>query len=123
MKGPVTAVGRKISQALKGKMRKGAAGAKSIGTKLNKIPNDAMGEMQMVNTTNTKEIKPGYKLGNLTKVKSQGNKLETSSAKASRKQNALIDKQARQGFSGYTPNAKSQQNKYMADTKKFLGGK
>ena len=118
MKRLAQATKQKISQALKGKGK-----GKSLGTKLNKIPNDSMGEMQMINTTNTKEIKPGYKLSNLTKVKSQGNKLETSSAKASRKQNALIDKQARQGFTGYVSDYQSRQNKYMADTKKFLGGK
>lgn len=100
MKRLAQATKQKISQALKGKMRKGAAGAKSLGTKLNKIPNDAMGEMQMVNTTGVQ--------GAQNRSKFKG---------------AIADKQARQGFSGYTSNAKSQQNKYMADTKKFLGGK
>lgn len=35
MKRLAQATKQKISQALKGKMRKGAAGAKSLGTKLN----------------------------------------------------------------------------------------
>ena len=100
MKRLAQATKQKISQALKGKMRKGAAGAKSLGTKLNKIPNDAMGEMQMVNTTGV-----------------QG------AQNRSRFKGAIADKSARQGFTGYTSDYQSRQNKYMADTKKFLGGK
>jgi hypothetical protein len=114
MKRLAQATKQKISQALKGKMRKGAAGAKSLGTKLNKIPNDAMGEMQMVNTTGVQ--------GAQNRSKFKG---------------AIADKSARQGFSGYVTQGKSDtniykadqkriksgQNKYMADTKKFLGGK
>lgn len=100
MKRLAQATKQKISQALKGKMRGGKGAGKSLGTKLNKIPNDTMGQMQMVNTTGV-----------------QG------AQNRSRFKGGVGDKQARQGFTGYTPNAKSQQNKYMADTKKFLGGK
>jgi phage-related protein len=100
MKRLAQATKQKISQALKGKMRKGAAGAKSLGTKLNKIPNDTMGEMQMVNTTGV-----------------QG------AQNRSRFKGGVVDKQARQGFTGNVSDYQSRQNKYMADTKKFLGGK
>jgi hypothetical protein len=100
MKRLAQATKQKISQALKGKMRGAKGGAKSLGTKLNKIPNDTMGEMQMVNTTGV-----------------QG------AQNRSRFKGAITDKQSRQGFSGYVSDYQSKQNKYMADTKKFLKGR
>ena len=95
MKKLAQATKQKISQALKGKGR-----GKSLGTKLNKIPNDAMGEMQMVNTTGVQ--------GAQNRSKFKG---------------AIADRQARQGFTGNVSDYQSRQNKYMANTKKFLGGK
>jgi len=101
------AVKQKISRSLKGKMR----GGKSLGTKLSKIPNEAMGEMQMINTTGTSSMYPSRR----------------GAAPMSNKGKAMVDRMAADGMTGYITQGKAaklgRQGKYMADTKNFLKGK
>lgn len=73
-----------------------------------------------------KQVKPsGPKIAppsssNMVKTKGVPNKTYATREQAKNAYNAKQDRLARDGFSGYTPNAKSAQNKYTNNLRNFL---
>jgi len=57
---------------------------------------------------------------NMIKTKGVPNKTYATRKQAKNAYNAKQDRLARDGFSGYTPNAKSTQNRYMNNLRNFL---